>query len=457
MTKVASSKITKIRRIYGVSEYRLRNGLRVLYKREKSSPVVAICVTFHVGSRNEAPGHTGSTHILEHLLFKDSKKFNRENGNAITGYLEWMGALVNATTCLDRTNYFELLPSEHLEEAIALEADRMRNSLFNDADLASEMTVVRNEYERSRNNPYELLDEEIMQTAFTAHPYRIPTIGLKEDIEGSTAGKLREFYDRFYWPNNATIAVFGDVSAAEMERLVVKHFAPIPSSPRPIPQMSAVEPEQMAVRSCEVRKAAGVSIATLAYKIPHATDPDFAPVYMLSTILAGGFSSRLQKALVDRGYASEIAHITPAAFDPIIVSFTGTAAEGTVPDKLLKIMRSEIARVVKSGVETAEVGRARERILSQMAEERDGIFNEIRTVSESIAAGDWTLGYRFEEQVKKTKRTDIDRVAKKYFVPSGETSGVLIDTLETLETGPEVAPPLGGGVTSGPITAATTV
>ena len=433
MTRAAkpqTSKMAKIRSIYGVSEYRLSNGLRVLYKQEKSAPVAAVCVTFHVGSRNEAPGHTGATHILEHLMFKDSKKYNQKNGNSITGYLEWMGALVNATTWLDRTNYFELLPSERLEEALALEADRMRGSLFNDADLASEMTVVRNEYERSRNNPYELLDEELMQVAFTTHPYRIPTIGLKEDIEGSTAAKLREFYDQFYWPNNATLAVFGDVSRDDMERLVLKHFAGIPSSPHSIPQMTTVEPEQTSARSCEIKKAAGVSIGILSYKIPRALDPDFVPLYVLGTILAGGFSSRLQKTLVDRGFASELGLAVPATFDPSLLSLTATAAEGTTPDKLITMMRKEIAKLVKNGVEAAEITRARERILSQMAEERDGIFNEIRTVSESVAAGDWTLGYVFEEKIRTVKRADIDRVAKKYLTTKGETTGILIDTIE---------------------------
>jgi zinc protease len=432
MAKLVPAKIKKIRSIYGVSEYRLENGLRVLYKPDKSAPVVAVCITYHVGSRNEGPGHTGATHILEHLMFKDSEKFNNRNHNAITDHLAWMGAYMNATTSLDRTNYFELLPRERLEQALEVEADRMRGSLFNDADLASEMTVVRNEYELSRNDPYTFLTEEVMRTAFTEHPYRIPTIGLKEDIEGSTAATLRAFYDRFYWPNNATLAVLGDVSRVDVEKLVVKHFAPIPSSPQPIPKMTTVEPEQKEPRTCEIKKAAGVSITTLAYKVPRATDPDFVPVSMVATILAGGFSSRLQKALVDRGYAAGIANATLPTFDPAIVSFTATAAENVAPDKVLKMMRTQIAKVVKDGVETAEITRARERILSQMAWRRDGIFNEIGTLSSSIAAGNWTLGYALEAQVKDIKRADIDRVAKKYLTRRGETSGILLDTVETV-------------------------
>src|SRR3989338_4830393 len=329
----------KVRIVYGVSEYYLPNGLRVLYKKETAAPVVAVCVTFHVGSRNEAKGHTGSTHILEHLLFKDSKKFNRANGKAITNYLEWFGAYINATTWLDRTNYFELLPKERLAEALELEADRMRDSLFSDADLASEMTVVRNEYERSRNNPFELLDEELMAKAYVKHPYRIPTIGTKEDIEASTAKKLREFYDVFYWPNNATLSVMGDVPFAEVKKLVLKYFGLIPASPRAIPQMAVKEPAQKEKRTLTLRKPGGVSIAQLIYKIPEGTHKDIPALLALSTVLAGGFSSRLEKALVDTGMAAGISAAMPPLHDPGVLSFTAHIADGIKPQLVLALMR----------------------------------------------------------------------------------------------------------------------
>jgi zinc protease len=421
--------LKKIRKVHGISEFTLSNGLRVLYKRDTTLPIVAVCVTFHVGSRNEAVGHTGATHILEHLLFKDSEHYSKAKGNSITDHLEWMGALMNATTWLDRTNYFELLPAERVGEAIAMEADRMRGSLFNDADLASEMTVVRNEYERSRNNPYEILDEEVMATAFTTHPYRIPTIGLKEDIEGSTAAKLREFYDTFYWPNNATLAVFGDVSPVDIERLVIKYFGKIPRSPHTIPQMTTIEPAQTEARSCEVRKPAGASIVTLMYSAPRATNPDFVPLFVLATILAGGFSSRLQKQIVDKGLAAEIHMSIFPSFDPATLSFTATVGSNVEPKRVLDVARREIQKIARRGILSTELARARERILSQIMDERDGIFSEIRSVSESVAAGDWTLGYAFEERIKKMKASEVNKVAKKYLSRSSETSGILIDTL----------------------------
>ena len=415
-----------VRKVGGISEYTLKkNGLQILHKRESAAPVVAVCVTFHVGSRNEAKGHTGSTHILEHLLFKDSKNFNRANGNAITDYLEWFGAYLNATTWLDRTNYFELLPREHFEKALALEADRMRDSLFSDADLQSEMPVVRNEYERTRNNPFELLDEEVMAKAFIKHPYHIPTIGTKEDIEGSDEKKLREFYDTFYWPNNATLSVFGDVAWKEVAAAVVKYFGAIPRAPRAIPRMSVVEPVQKETQNITLTKPLGISIAMVGYKIPSATHRDYPALLMLGTILGGGFSSRLQKALVDRGLAAEISVSVPALHDPGLMVITAHIAEGATPKKVLETLEREIQAFKKEGPTKEELARAKQRLVSQFAFERDGVFSEIRAVSESIAAGDWALGFKLESAITKMTLAPLKSVAKKYLNSSQKTVGTL--------------------------------
>jgi zinc protease len=420
--------VKKIRSAYGVEEYQLGNGLRVLYRRETSAPVVAVCVTYHVGSRNEAKGHTGSTHILEHLLFKDSKNFNKENGKEITHYLDWLGASINATTWLDRTNYFELLPKEGLEEALFLEADRMRDSLFTDEDLASEMPVVRNEFERSRNNPFELLDEEIMAKAFTVHPYRIPTIGTQEDIEGSTAAKLREFYNIYYWPNNATLMVVGDVPWATVEKLVEKYFGPIPSAPHKIPELKVKEPEQTEPRSVSLKRAMGVSIAALYYKIPEGTHKDYPAVLASTVVLAGGYSSRLQKALVDTGLAADVSTYAFALRDPAAAVFMAHVADGVAPQSVLKTLRKEIEQFAQEGPTAEELQRAQERLSSMLAPGRDGIFVEAKNVSEALAAGDWMLAYRLKDEVQALTPKAVAKAAAKYFVKEKETSGVLTNT-----------------------------
>ena len=194
----------------GIKEYKLRsNGLNVLVKEDGSAPVATFMVTYRVGSRNEVTGNTGSTHLLEHLMFKGSKKFNTKKGNTVFQVLQSFGARVNATTWLDRTNYYATMPSNKLEVAIEIEADRMRNAYIKEEDRQSEMTVVRNEFERGQNSPTNVLDEHLWATAYQAHPYHHSTIGWKSDIENVSIESLQEFYDTFYWPNNATAIVVG--------------------------------------------------------------------------------------------------------------------------------------------------------------------------------------------------------------------------------------------------------
>jgi len=203
---------TKIKELGGIEEYRLdSNGLTVLLMEEHSAPVVTFMVTYRVGSRNEVTGTTGATHLLEHLMFKGTEKYNKENGNHIDQFIGNVGARKNATTWMDRTNYYESLPSEHLELSVDFESDRMRNLRLREEDRQSEMTVVRNEFEQAENNPLYALDKEIWAAAFQAHPYHHSTLGWRSDIENVPIEKLRAFYDTFYWPNNATVTIIGDL------------------------------------------------------------------------------------------------------------------------------------------------------------------------------------------------------------------------------------------------------
>jgi zinc protease len=423
---VKKHELKHVRTEHGISEYVLGNGLRVLYKRDVSAPVVAVCVTFHVGSRNETKGVTGSTHILEHLLFKDTDTFKKSTGNQITDYLEWFGAMINATTWLDRTNYFELLPKERMREALELEASRMRCSLFNDDDLKSEMTVVRNEFERSRNDPFEALDEAMWAAAFTKHPYRIPTIGTKEDIEASTAQRLREFYDTYYWPNNATLAVFGDAEFVDVERSVIEYFAPIPRSRGEIPPMLTIEPEQTKPRRVVVARSSGIEATTLAYKAPRGAHADFALLSVLASILTDGLSSRFQRRLVDTGLATSVSQFSHPLFDPGWISFTAHVT--SQPQKVLDTMRAVIAEVREHGVTEDELLRAKERIRNDMASAQNGVFAEIRMVSEAVAAGDWRLFYEQVASLDTIELRHLEAAAQIYLVPEKETAGILRNT-----------------------------
>jgi len=193
--------IEHVQTLDGIQEYKLsENGLRVLLMPNEGLPVATVMVTYEVGARNEVAGTTGATHILEHMMFKGTDTFNSDNGSDYSSFMERIGARSNATTYFDRTNYYATLPREYVSRTIELEADRMRNLRIREEDLASEMTVVRNEYERGENNPISTLIKEVYAAAFVAHPYSHPTIGWRSDIESSSPEKLRAFYNNFYWP-----------------------------------------------------------------------------------------------------------------------------------------------------------------------------------------------------------------------------------------------------------------
>src|ERR1700737_582454 len=233
---VAVAGFSYVKSLGGIDEYRLdSNGLTVLLVPDHSAPVVTFQVTYQVGSRNEVTGTTGATHILEHLMFKGSEGFNDPKGNSVKQYLERVGGQLNASTSFDRTNYFATIGRESLEGYIAIEADRMRHLWLHEADRQSEMTVVRNEYERGKNDPVSVLVEDVTAAAYQALPYHHPTIGWKSDIEHVPIAKLHEFYDTFYWPNNATVTVVGDIDAAATLGLIKKYYGVYTASPQPIP------------------------------------------------------------------------------------------------------------------------------------------------------------------------------------------------------------------------------
>lgn len=415
-----------VRKVYGVTEYRLHNGLRVLHRFDDTLPLVVAVVTYHVGSRNEALGYTGSTHILEHLLFKDSFKFNKANGKSPTFYLEEMGASMNATTWYDRTNYFELLPKEKAGEALALEADRMRYSEFNEDDLKTEMVVVRNEYERGRNDPAELLDEAMWATAFMAHSYHHPTIGWKEDIESANIPRLREFYDRFYYPNNATLTVMGDMNEKDLREVITKTFGTLPSSQKPIPVVTVVEPEQTGVRTFRMTYPGNTTQVEVGQRAPKGTDPEFASALVIAYILAGGVSSRLDRKLLDTGLAVYANPSMHALHDPSIFTLSCQATPGTSPEKILKVIEDEYADIYKRGVSSSELARVKAQLLSQHSYDKDGIFREARNISEAIAAGDWTLEYRLKELIQAVTQKQIHDTAKKLLSDTSRIVGMLL-------------------------------
>ena len=411
----------------GIEEYTLqKNDLTVLVLEDHSAPVATFMVTYHVGSRNEAIGYTGSTHLLEHLMFKGSRNFNKEKGTAIWTELQNIGAQINATTWNDRTNYFEVVPSEHIEKAIAIEADRMRFAFLRDEDRQPEMTVVRNEYERGENSPFDVLDKNIWATAYLAHPYHHSTIGWRSDIENISTDRLQEFYHTYYWPNNATATIIGDFNKAEALALIKNYFGEHNASKNNIPEMYTEEPEQEGPRRTAVKRAGQTGVVGVGHKTQEGLHEDTYAFQLLGKILSEGKTSRFYKTIVDQGLATSLLmYDFPFKDNGMFITYiflTPDTDHQTVEDIVLE----EYKKIINGGVTKEEIARAKAQTRASVAFSRDGSYAVASALNEAIAIGDWTFYTTFMDHIEKVSTKDIQRVAKKYLVEEKSTTGWFI-------------------------------
>lgn len=426
---------TPVRTVGGIMEYKLdANDLGVLLLPQKLAPVTTFMVTYHVGSRNEVTGTTGATHLLEHLMFKGTTIHDRSLGTGYDQILERFGSETNATTYLDRTNYFASVPTNALPQLIEVEADRMRNLSLREEDRRPEMTVVRNEFERGENMPVTALGKDIWAAAFQAHPYHHDTIGWRSDIERVPIEKLRAFYDTFYWPDNATITVIGDFDPAQTLATIKKFYGVIPKSPKPFPQLYTEEPEQYGQRRVVMKRGGELGVVAVAHKTPPATHEDLAAIEVCSAILTAGKSSRCYHALTDKNLTIEVSAEPGFTHDPSLHIIWAELNEGVKHEDVEKKLFAEIEKVKSSGVTPAEVQTAVAGLLARHAFLRDGSFEQASEINECIAVGDWTLFVTMEDKLKAVTPADVQRVAKKYFIDNHSVVGWFIPT-----QGPEQA------------------
>ena len=429
----------------GTREYRLANGLKVLLVENRVAPVVTFLVLYRVGSRNEAVGYTGATHLLEHMLFKGTPTYNKARGTQIAATLQRIGADYNATTWYDRTNYFETVPSDMLELAVHLEADRMRNSLIADEDRQSEMTVVRNELERGQNEPVLVLDEAVYAMAFREHPYHHPTIGWRSDVENVPTARLKEFYDTFYHPNNATAVVVGDFGRARALSLVAEHFGAFPASPAPIPEVYTDEPRQEGERRVRVRRAGELPLVQLSFRTPAALgqtrvlsnaelaaralnppdENDIFPLAVFASMLSQGVTSRLYQSLVETELAVGAEARVDQFRDPGLFNVYATLRPGVEPARVEEAILGEIERAGREA-EAAEVEKAKRQIAARVAYQRDGTFNVASQMSEAEAVADWRFYNDYASRVARVTTDDVRRVVGDYFKEDNRTVGHFI-------------------------------
>jgi zinc protease len=421
--KSALDGFAKVRELAGIEEYTLvSNGMRVLLKEDHSAPVAGVMVTYHVGSRNETTGYTGATHLLEHLMFKGSDNFNKDNKKTVWHLLETKGAQVNATTWMDRTNYYEVIPSEYIEDSISLEADRMRNAWIEESDRQSEMTVVRNEFERGENSPLQAVDKQLWALAFQAHPYHHSTIGWRSDIEKVPIERLKKFYNDFYWPNNATVTIVGDFDKEKTLLLVQEHFGRHGRSPHVIVEPYTEEPKQEGERRAVIKRAHTSNLVAVGYKVPSIASEDTPALHVLNILLEAGKTGRLQKALVDTSLCSSVENAYFPMRDETLFGIYATLTPGTSHEKVEKVIKNELKKIGEK-VSLDEVKKAKRAVRVALASIQDGAYSLLSYLNEYLAGGDWTRSVTIPGGIEKVTPADVMRVARTYFVEDQGTVG----------------------------------
>jgi len=417
----------RVESLDGFTEWRHPgNGLKVLTCATPVAPVASFCVVYRVGSRDEVTGRTGATHLLEHLMFKGTERFNRDRGTEIARVLQRVGASFNASTWLDRTNYFETVPVERLDLAMEVEADRMRGTLLRESDLESERTVVLNELERGENNPFDLLIKESFAHAYLEHPYHHPTIGWRSDVEQLSQAVLREFYDTFYHPGNATVMVVGDIDEDEALAGVHRRFGHIPAGPDPLPRIPTSESEQRGERRFELRRAGEVGWVALSWHIPEGLHPDIPALSVLAQVLAEGVTSRLHRKLVETNLCLGVHAFAWELHDPGLFQIFATLAPGTPHDEVEDLIRQEVSDISGIPLGGDELARARVQVRTDLAFHRESPATMVSALTESVAVGDWRRFVRELDMVEAVDAEDLRRVCRRYLEDDNLTVGRFI-------------------------------
>jgi zinc protease len=411
----------------GITEWRHRgNGLTVLTAPTPVAPVVGFGIVYRVGSRHELPGHTGATHILEHLMFKGTERFNRDKGTEAARELHRVGASFNATTWLDRTNYYEILPVDRLELAVDIESDRMRGALVRDSDLESERTVVLNELDAGENDPFDLLMKSSFAMAYLEHPYRHPTIGWRDDVERMSGEVLRGFYNTFYHPDNSTAIVVGDVDEATALEEVERGFGGLGPAPGPIPDVTIREPEQRGERRFDIHRAGELGNLVLSWHIPPALHEDLPALSVLTQILGDGVTSRLYQRLVESNLCLGVHAYAMELHDPGLFQIFATISPGVEHREVEDVIRSEVAAVAAAPPKADEVARALAQSRTDLAFHHESPGQILGGVTEAVAMGDWRRFVRELDLVRSVDASDLERVAATYLTDHNLTVGCFV-------------------------------
>ena len=418
--------VEKVTEVEGITEYKLSNGVQVLLFPDGSKPQFTINVTVLVGSRHEGYGETGMAHLLEHMLFKGT-----ERHQDIPTLLKDRGVLnMNGTTSFDRTNYYETLPEgdDNLNFAIDLEADRLTNSLIRGQDLASEMTVVRSEFERSENSPRAILMQRIMANAFEWHNYGKTTIGNRTDIMRVPVKNLRDFYKKFYQPDNIMVVLAGKFDQSNALQYLEEHFGSMDLPQRELPKTYTEEPPQDGERIVVLRRTGDTKYIGAAYHVVAAAHPDYPAAQVLASILSNVPTGPLYKNLVEPELAANASAFVRAGFDPGVLLAMAEVSEGGDLEKAREKFLYTLENLSEDQVTDEAVKRAVRRSLKNRDLQFANSERVALNLSEWRAYGDWRLYFLHRDRMEKVTKDDVLRVAQSMLIPSNRTLGLFEPT-----------------------------
>ena len=412
-----------------VTDVTLDNGMRVIVQEDHRAPVMVSQVWYRAGSMDEFNGTTGVAHVLEHMMFRGTKtvppgEFSKRIAAA--------GGRENAFTNRDHTAYFQQMQKDRLELAMQLESDRMANLVIRDDLFAKEMQVVMEERRlRTDDQPQSVVYERLMATAYQESPYRRPVIGWMDDLQHMTAQDARDWYARWYVPNNATLVVAGDVKSDDVIAMAKRYFGVIPARALPV-RKPQDEPAQIGEKRVVVKVPAKVPYLLMAWHAPVLRDweKDTAPyaLQILAGVLSGNDSARLQKSLVK---TQQIAVSTSAGYDavsrgPGMFMIDATPAPGKTTDELEKAIRGQIERIQRDGVSEAELARVKAQVIAADVYQRDSLFYQAMQLGEYVTAGlpPEALAHRVDK-LRTVSAGEVQAAAKQWLQDDQLSVGIL--------------------------------
>jgi len=396
----------------------LPNGLTVILSEDRSTPIVHVQLWYHVGSKNERPGRTGFAHLFEHLMFKGSKNVQPEQHASMISSL---GGLANAYTTEDVTVFWQTVPSQYLPLVLWLEADRMATLRIDQETLDRERQIVKEERRmRVDNQPYGRLQEIVYGQAFTTHPYRNPTIGSLADLEAASVEDVRQFYETFYVPENATLTIVGDIDRAEAMQLVTKYFGPVPKAARPVERNIPPEPPKTRERRVTLEEEWPLPVVVVAHHITYDGDPDSYPLHIASKVLSDGNSSRIYRRLV---YQDRVAL---AAFGggniiehPNLFYAVAIVPPNRTPEQAAAALIAELDRLRAEPITDRELQRAKNQFARDYVIGRESVQEKASHLAHAVVLhnGDITTADGEFDIFQGLTAADVQRVARRYFTP----------------------------------------